>query len=653
MRYLAPLLAVALTACLDDLVVPPSRDDTGTEVPRGTYQYLVERQELAGRRGYYTMAIDGTMVGEFPVPEGARNLVPSPDGRTIAYLLDTKTGVHLWVMDREGGNRHAVVEGDRAIESVSWSPDGARLAFDGSAPGSNDDIWLVNVNGGGLQQLTVDPSPATFVDRKPVWSPDGTRIAFLSDRGGSLRLWVVNINGTSPTQLVTAANQREVDVAWWPGGTNVAFLASTTTGRIIGTVAPDGSQYKSWPVDASATNISRAPDGNVLYSASSSGNAEVFVLDMQSGASTNLTKHPERDVGAVALKWVEPTWRGFAAAASLTTNRPNPAGIGVGDFDGDGRMDALLLAPAASEVRYFRGTATGIAPVGALTAPSDQRDVAVLDFNGDGYDDFVVLGGSAISVWKGSAGGPGVATTLPFAGDGRGLAVGDFDSNGKPDVAVIHQEATGGFGMLVHGANGNGDLIAILDYHATFSGGGRACAGDVNRDAHLDVVVATSVAASSLVIVPGQGDITFGAARVGSTAVGPDETAIVACADFDGDRRADVAYLRPDRANGLSVLRTSAAAFGTPTPFAVRGGSLATTDMDRDGDVDVLVSSATDRSITIVRNRGDGTFAPPETGTVGGTPLHILAADMNADGWNDLVAVETDGTLTVRLNRGR
>lgn len=654
MRYLAPLLAVALTACLDDFVVPPSTPDTGAELPRGAYQLLVEADDHSGQRRYQTMALDGTMVGDFVVPEGARELVPSPDGRTIAYLLDAGTDVHLWLMDRDGGNRRRLVGGERVVEHVAWSPDGAQLAFDGSTLQDNDDIWIVNANGTGLQKLTTDPSPATFVDRMPVWSPDGTRIAFISNRSGDSRLWVMNYNGANATQVVTIADQREVEVAWGPLATSIAFVAVTPAGRFIGTVAPDGTQYKAWPVAPTAGRIDRAPNGQVLYSARPTTNAEILVLDPATGVSANLTQYAGNETRAVPLKWVEAAaWGGFAAASSFTTNRPNPAGVGVGDFDGDGFMDAIVLAPAASEIRYFRGTATGPQAVGALTAGNDQREVAVLDFNGDGYDDIVVLGAGALSVWKGSAGGPGVATQLPFAGDGRGLAVGYFDVDRRADVAVIHQEATGGFGMLVHGANGNGDLIAILDYHASFDGGGRACAGDASGDWHPDVVVATERAAAPLVLVPGQGDITFGASRLGSAAVGADPATIVACADFTGDRRADVAYLRPDRSNGLSLLAASGTGFGTPTPVAVRGSSLATADIDRDGDVDVLVGSATDRSITIIRNRGDGTFASPASATVTGAPLHMVAADMNADGWKDLIAVDTDGTLTVRLNRGR
>jgi dipeptidyl aminopeptidase/acylaminoacyl peptidase len=602
------------------------------------------------------MALDGTMVSDFPVPERTRGLVPSPDGRTIAYLQELDdAGVHLWLMDRDGGNRRPVVEGDRVVESVSWSPDGGKLVFDGSTVTETNDIWVVNANGSGLIKLTPDPAPAVFVDRSPSWSPDGARIAFISNRSGSSRLWVMNANGANPVQLVTVAEARESAPAWSPDGSQIAFLSSSPGVTAIGVVRADGTQYRTFPVTGDAGRIAWTPNAQVLYSTNSTGNYEIYSLDPATGASTNLTRHATHDYRAVPFRWVEPTaWRGLAAGTRYATNRVDPPGLGVGDVDGDGAQDVFVLAPGSSEIRYFRGTGDGtLQAVGALTAPDDQREIAVVDFNRDGYDDIIVLGANALSVWKGSAGGPGIASQHPFAGDGRGLATFDFDRTGAPDVAPIHQEAAGGFGMLVHGAEPDGDLIAILDYHATFTGGGRACAGDVSGDTFGDVVVATTESAAPLVIVPGQGDITFGAALVGSNAVGADPDAIPVCADFTGDRRVDVAYLRPDRANGLSILRSTGTALGTPTPIAVRGIAAVAADFDRDGDVDVLVASAVERTITMVRNRGDGSFATPLSIAAGGTPVEMVVADMNDDGWLDLVTVDSDGSLAVRLNRGR
>ena len=69
---------------------------------------------------------------------------------------------------------------DTWIESQpAWGPDG-RIAFVSEEHG-NQDIYVVNVDGTGLTQLT----RVGREDTGPAWSPDGSQIAFVSDRGKS------------------------------------------------------------------------------------------------------------------------------------------------------------------------------------------------------------------------------------------------------------------------------------------------------------------------------------------------------------------------------------------------------------------------------------------------------------------------------------
>jgi hypothetical protein len=60
---------------------------------------------------------------------------------------------------------------------------------------SQDDLWVVNVDGSGLAQLT---SGTTDLDLSPAFSPDGRRVAFERDAPG---LTVANIFTVSSTGL--------------------------------------------------------------------------------------------------------------------------------------------------------------------------------------------------------------------------------------------------------------------------------------------------------------------------------------------------------------------------------------------------------------------------------------------------------------------
>ena len=61
----------------------------------------------------------------------------------------------------------------------------------------NWEVYVINLDGSGLKQLTNNPAN----DGLPTWSPDGQHIAFASDRGGDWAIWVMQPDGTSQRRL--------------------------------------------------------------------------------------------------------------------------------------------------------------------------------------------------------------------------------------------------------------------------------------------------------------------------------------------------------------------------------------------------------------------------------------------------------------------
>ncbi|MEJ7644601.1 MAG: hypothetical protein WKF87_08390 [Chryseolinea sp.] len=79
-----------------------------------------------------------------------------------------------------------------------WAPDSKSVLYVGQREGKSYDIYRVNVNGGAEVKLT--NNKGTHVDG-PEYSPDGKFIYFNANRSGTMQLWRMKPDGSSPEQL--------------------------------------------------------------------------------------------------------------------------------------------------------------------------------------------------------------------------------------------------------------------------------------------------------------------------------------------------------------------------------------------------------------------------------------------------------------------
>lgn len=137
----------------------------------------------------------------------------SPDATRLAFGYACIPGAPppmkpgLYVANADGSLARLVfgtaVGGD--LQGLSWSPEGARLAFAGARrPG----IQVIGTDGTGLVRLT------SGNDSSPVWSADGTQIAFVR-RG---QIWTVSAMGGRARQLMHHSRLRVIEVDWSPLG---------------------------------------------------------------------------------------------------------------------------------------------------------------------------------------------------------------------------------------------------------------------------------------------------------------------------------------------------------------------------------------------------------------------------------------------------
>ncbi len=152
-------------------------------------------------RHMWMVALDGSRV-EFEQPRGSIGAccVWAPTGSMFAFFSPNPVS-GIYVVDSTGRNRRQVLQattiGKGYLISLTLSPDGRVIALEWSPEEAGDpfqkgEIFLVNVDGTGLQQLTPESSKQHQWLR---WSPDGRYIAFGRE---SLSVWVAELSYSGP-----------------------------------------------------------------------------------------------------------------------------------------------------------------------------------------------------------------------------------------------------------------------------------------------------------------------------------------------------------------------------------------------------------------------------------------------------------------------
>lgn len=248
--------------------------------------------------------------------------------------------------------------------------------------------------------------------------------------------------------------------------------------------------------------------------------------------------------------------------------------------------------------------------------------VAVADLNGDGKPDLVVADNkdSLVSIFQNTS-STGAISLSSFAGrvdligavNPWGVAIGDLDGDGKPDIVVT-----------------DGTSGAISVFRNTNSGG---------------VITGSSFAANV--------DFTTGGSGYG-----------IALGDIDGDGKPDIVVANRF-ANSISILRN------TSSPGSITGSSFATnvdfvtestpygiaiSDIDGDGKPDIVVANYGVAALSIYRNTSttgtitNASLAARVDLTPAGTPIGVVAGDLDGDGKPDLVTANIDSTISVFRN---
>jgi dipeptidyl aminopeptidase/acylaminoacyl peptidase len=220
-----------------------------------------------GRRLLYGVGGTPNRAGEHPNPASL------PDGPEVAlHLLDTDTGEQVGLPGGSSralspdGSRLAFVRG-RSVH-VAPIPAGTPTPTPAPAPAPARLPAVSPPTPPSPASPPTSPTPVLFQARGALrsltWSPDGTRLAFVSARGGHAFAGVYDTASHRITWLAPSMD-RDGDPVWSPEGDRVAFLRIPSRRDALPFFAqPESLPWSVLvgdPATGAATEVWRAPEG--------------------------------------------------------------------------------------------------------------------------------------------------------------------------------------------------------------------------------------------------------------------------------------------------------------------------------------------------------------------------------------------------------
>lgn len=324
----------------------------------------------------------------------------------------------------------------------------------------------------------------------------------------------------------------------------------------------------------------------------------------------------------------------------------------------DGGLDARVdLAPCLPV----------FAPWQVLTVAPNPERLHLADLSASGRLDIVVVhrkiaarpGGDSVGVIRHTQADVfAQEETYPAGDNPTDAAIADLDGDGKLDLAVTAYDIdyTAGTIALLPG-KGTGFFEASLIMSSKVEGVGAnpmtVIAVPLGPDAALDLVVSHNNGAGwPINTFTGDGLGGFAAAQ---TLPGGQNPQILFAADIDGDGDLDI--VAGTVYTGVRIYTNDGSGTLSYKESLLAGvaHTLAVGDVDQDvaKSPDIVVAETAPDRITLLRNDGKGTFSAETVvnGFLKERARYMRLADLDGDGWLDVVLIEPTDVVWLRSDR--
>ncbi|MEM9273769.1 MAG: FG-GAP-like repeat-containing protein [Cyanobacteria bacterium P01_F01_bin.143] len=324
--------------------------------------------------------------------------------------------------------------------------------------------------------------------------------------------------------------------------------------------------------------------------------------------------------------------------------------VAIADFNNDNLDDIILENsysygnPATVSVLLNNGDETFTESTNIQLENNSVGDIATADFDGDRFQDAALFYGYEVVILSGQGDGNFTRlNSIPTPSLANSLNAEDFDGDGIIDLIIEDNFNPSNDDLknisIIRGL-GDGNFASALDIPSLQQRNPDFVAvGNFNNDGNDDILAS----GQQTIIALGNGDNSFGNAQVLSINNYPSSILIE---DFNGDGIDDIATvdnLGSDRDLVSVLVNRGDGSFANPRNFEVdqRSEFLVSGDFNGDGNLDLATASGSypDYNISVLIGQGDGNFGQQITVESGLRPFGFVSTDFNNDGLDDLAVV--------------